>query len=221
MAIKAILFDLDGTILDTLDDLVTSVNFALATLGFPTRTNLELRAILGNGVHNLIRRALPETATDDDFEKCLAVYKSHYEINKTNTTVPFPGITEAMKALRADGYKLAVISNKHNEAAQGLFNLFFKDYMDFAIGNSAELPKKPAPDMVFHTLEALSVNQDEAIYVGDSEVDIKTAENANLPCIAVTWGFRDEDILKESGAKVIIHSPNELYSTITSFSTEN
>ncbi len=214
MAIKAVLLDLDGTILDTLDDLVASVNYALETLGFPVRTRSELRAILGNGVHNLIRRALPQDATDLDFERCLDVYKEHYEKNKSNTTAPYSGIIEALKELRNTGYKLAVISNKHNEAAQGLYKQFFSEYMDFAIGNSSEFPKKPAPDMVYHVLEKFGLGRDEAVYVGDSEVDIETAKNAKLPCISVTWGFRDEDMLIENGAEIIIRSPEELCSAV-------
>ncbi len=214
--IKAILFDLDGTILDTLEDLANSVNYALSSLGFPTHTVSEIRAILGNGVKNLISRSLPENATEEDFEACLAVYKEHYEINKTNKTAPYDGISSALAELKSMGYKLAIVSNKHDDAVQGLYKLFFSEYADFAIGNTDTLAKKPEPDMVYCAIEKLGVDRSEVVFVGDSEVDIKTAKNAELPCVAVTWGFRDEDVLINAGANIIIHSPNELIATVKS-----
>lgn len=214
MAVKALLLDLDGTILDTLDDLCDSVNFALSAHGHPTRTKREIRAILGNGVINLITRSLPEGVSEKEFEECLATYKEHYETNKTNKTAPYKGIPEALSSLRADGYKLAIVSNKHNEAAQGLYKLFFENLADFAIGNTAEIPKKPAPDMVFAAAEKLGVSPDECVFVGDSEVDFQTAQNAGVPCISATWGFRDEDDLREAGATVFVHSPDELVAAV-------
>lgn len=214
MAVKALLFDLDGTILDTLDDLCDSVNYALSAHGHPTRTKREIRAILGNGVINLITRSLPEGVSNEQFEECLATYKEHYEINKTNKTAPYKGIPEALSALRADGYKIAIVSNKHDEAAQGLYNLFFSELADFAIGNTAEIPKKPEPDMVFAAAKKLGVSLDEIVFVGDSEVDFQTAKNAGVPCISVTWGFRDEDVLRKAGADCIINSPDELVATV-------
>ncbi|MBE6965263.1 MAG: HAD family hydrolase [Ruminococcaceae bacterium] len=214
MAVKALLFDLDGTILDTLDDLCDSVNYALSAHGHPTRTKREIRAILGNGVINLITRSLPEGVSNEQFEECLATYKEHYEINKTNKTAPYKGIPEALSALRAAGYKIAIVSNKHDEAAQGLYKLFFSELADFAIGNTAEIPKKPEPDMVFAAAKKLGVSLDEIVFVGDSEVDFETAQNAGVPCISVTWGFRDEDVLRKAGADCIINSPNELVATV-------
>lgn len=212
--IKAILFDLDGTILDTLEDLADSVNYALSSLGFPTHTVSEIRAILGNGVKNLISRSLPENATEEDFEACLSIYKEHYEINKTNKTAPYDGIISLLTELKAMGYKLAIVSNKHDDAVQGLYKMFFSEYADFALGNTDALPKKPEPDMVYCAIEKLGVDHSEVAFVGDSEVDIKTAKNAGLPCIAVTWGFRDEDVLINAGADIIIHYPSEFISTI-------
>ncbi|MBQ8003478.1 MAG: HAD family hydrolase [Oscillospiraceae bacterium] len=214
MAVKALLLDLDGTILDTLDDLCDSVNFALSAHGHPTRTNREIRAIVGNGVINLITRSLPEGVSEKEFEECLATYKEHYEINKTNKTAPYDGIPEALALLRDNGYKLAIVSNKHDEAVQGLYNLFFKELADFAIGNTAEIPKKPEPDMVFAAAKKLGVPLNEIVFVGDSEVDLQTARNAGVPCISVTWGFRDADVLIDAGADSIIHSPNELYEAV-------
>lgn len=214
MAIKAILLDLDGTILDTLEDLTDSVNHALSSLGFPTHTVSEIRAIVGHGVKNLISRSLPANATEAEFESCLAAFKAHYEVNKTNKTAPYDGIMSVLAELKAAGYKLAIVSNKHDDAVQGLHEMFFSEHTDFAIGNTDSLPKKPEPDMVYHALEKLGVSRSQGVYVGDSEVDIKTAKNSGLPCISVTWGFRDKDVLINAGADIIIHSPNELMQTV-------
>ncbi len=210
MAIKAILLDLDGTLLDTLDDLTDSVNHALKSLGLPLHTKEEICSFVGNGVKNLILRSIPQNATDDDFKNCLALFKSHYEKNKTNKTKPYDGILPALSELKAQGYTLAIVSNKHDDAVQGLLKLFFSEYADFALGNTDALPKKPAPDMVYHTLDVLGISRNNAVYVGDSEVDIETAKNAGLPCISVTWGFRSEELLIKSGADIIIHTPREL-----------
>lgn len=214
MAVKALLLDLDGTILDTLDDLCDSVNFALSSHGHPTHTKREIRAIVGNGVINLITRSLPEGVSQKEFEECLATYKEQYEVNKTNKTAPYKGIPEALSALRAAGYKLAIVSNKHAEAVEGLYNLFFADLVDFALGNSTDIPKKPAPDMVLVAAEKLGVSLEECVFVGDSEVDFQTAQNAGVPCISVTWGFRDEDVLREAGATLFVHSPDELVTAV-------
>ncbi len=210
MAIKAILLDLDGTLLDTLDDLTDSVNHALKSLDFPQHTKEEICSFVGNGVKNLILRSIPQNATDDDFKNCLALFKSHYEKNKANKTKPYDGILPVLSELKAQGYSLAIVSNKHDDAVQGLLGRFFSDYADFALGNTDKLPKKPAPDMVYHTLDVLGISRSSAVYVGDSEVDIETAKNAGLPCISVTWGFRSEELLIKSGADIIIHAPHEL-----------
>jgi len=210
MSIKAVLFDLDGTVLNTIDDLADSVNHALTTLGFPARTVSEVRAICGNGPRNLIRRCMPESAGDKEFEECLILFKEHYEINKTNKTAPYDGIINVLNELRTSGYKLALVSNKHDDALGALNKSYFGELFDFSIGSSDETPKKPAPDMVDIALDKLGMTRTDAVYVGDSEVDVLTAKNAGLPCIAVTWGFRDKDILIEAGAKVFIDSAHEL-----------
>lgn len=217
MAIKAILLDLDGTLLDTLDDLTDSVNHALKSLDFPLHTKEEICSFVGNGVKNLILRSIPENATDEDFKNCLATYKAHYEQNKTNKTKPYDGILSALSELKARGYSLAIVSNKHDDAVQGLLKLFFSEYADFALGNTATLPKKPAPDMVYHALDKLGVSRDEAVYVGDSEVDVETARNAGIPCISVAWGFRSEELLIKSGADIIIRAPHELPDAVKNF----
>ncbi len=214
MPIKAILLDLDGTILNTLSDLTDSVNYMLEKFGFPTHSEQKIRSIVGNGVKNLITRALPEAASDEKFEEYLSVFKEHYEKNKANKTAPYAGISEALNSLKEKGYLLAIVSNKHNDAVYGLYKQFFADSVSYAIGNLDSIPKKPAPDMLYHTLEKLGAKKENAVYVGDSEVDVTTAKNAGIPCISVTWGFRDRDCLIDSGASILVDSPNELIAAI-------
>lgn len=216
MAIDTVLFDLDGTILNTIEDLCDSVNFALDANGFPTRTLDEVRAFVGNGVKNLIHRALPDGADEASFEKCLSSFKSHYERNKTNKTAPYDGVLEMMRRLKADGYKTAIVSNKHDDAVQGLFKLFFSDCASFALGNTDNVAKKPAPDMVYKALDALSSSVDRAIYIGDSEVDVETAKNSHIPLIGVSWGFRGEALLSSLGVRHIAHKPSDIPDIIKS-----
>ncbi len=211
---KAIILDLDGTILDTLSDLADSVNFALSKFGFPTHTRDKIRSFIGNGAKNLIISALPDGEKEKSLEKTLSAFKAHYEINKTNKTAPYDGIIDALHELLARGHKLAIVSNKHDDAVQGLYKQFFSDVCSFALGNCDFLPKKPAPDMVYYAVSQLESEISSAVYVGDSEVDIETAKNSGIPCISVLWGFRDEDTLKAAGAEIFISSPDELVSAI-------
>ncbi len=210
----AIILDLDGTILNTLSDLCDSVNAALEKGGFPLRTIDEIRDFVGNGAKNLIIRSLGDNADDETVEKTLSDFKEHYETNKTNKTAPYDGVLEAMNKLRERGCKLAIVSNKHDDAVQGLYERFFKETCDFALGNCDFLPKKPAPDMIFFSLEKIGKTVEDAVYIGDSEVDVTTAKNTSIPCISVSWGFRDKAILKASGAEIIIDTPDELLSAI-------
>ncbi len=210
----AIILDLDGTILDTLEDLTDSVNHALEKGGFPTRTIDEIRTFVGNGAKNLIIRALPDEENEETLNKTLASFKEHYEINKTNKTAPYTGICEVLSSLRESGCKLAIVSNKHDDAVQGLYNKFFSDVCDFALGNCDFLPKKPAPDMILYALDKIGENVENAVYIGDSEVDITTAKNADMPCISVTWGFRGGDVLKASGAEIIAHTPQDIITAL-------
>ncbi len=212
----AIILDLDGTILNTLDDLCDSVNVALKKGGFPLRTLDEVRNFVGNGAKNLIIRSLGDNATDKNIEKTLSDFKAHYETNKTNKTAPYAGMLEAMSALKTRGCKLAIVSNKHDDAVQGLYEKFFSETCDFALGNCAFLPKKPAPDMILYALEKIGKTVGDAVYIGDSEVDVTTAKNTNIPCISVSWGFRDKEILNAAGAEIIVDTADELITAIES-----
>ena len=209
---SAYIFDLDGTLLDTLGDLAASVNYALRTYGMPEHTIDDVRRFVGNGVRKLMERAIPDGASNPDFEATFATFRQYYMAHSLDTTKPYDGILETLEALKAKGCHLAVVSNKMMAATQELCRHFFPDTIEVAIGeNEAEgIRKKPAPDTVFAALRQLGVGQEGAVYVGDSDVDIETARNSGLPCISVLWGFRDRDFLLQHGAETFISNPSEL-----------
>lgn len=210
---KAVIFDLDGTLLNTLDDLADSTNYALSRFGYPTRTIDEVRQFVGNGVAKLIERAIPEGKNNPNFEKCLAIFKENYAQNMYNKTVPYNGIIEMLSNLKSKGIKIAVVSNKFDLAVKELCKKYFEGFIDFAAGeNEAQgIKKKPAPDTVISVLNEFNFAPEDAVYVGDSDVDIMTAKNSKMPCISVTWGFRDEKFLLENGATILINAPSEIY----------
>ena len=209
-------FDLDGTLLDTLSDLAASTNYALRTHGMPEHSIDDVRRFVGNGVRLLMERAVPDGAANPLFNDTFATFRQHYMAHSLDTTKPYEGVPEALAALKARGCHLAVVSNKMMAATQELCRHFFPDTIEVAIGEheSAGIRKKPAPDTVFAALKALGVGQDGAVYVGDSDVDIETARNSGLPCISVLWGFRDRDFLIQHGAKTFISAPSELVSNV-------
>lgn len=210
---KAVIFDLDGTLLNTLDDLADSTNYALSKFGYPTRTIDEVRQFVGNGVAKLIERAIPEGKNNPNFEKCLAIFKENYAQNMYNKTAPYNGIIEMLSNLKSKGIKIAVVSNKFDLAVKELCKKYFEGFIDFAAGeNEAQrIKKKPAPDTVISVLNEFNFASEDAVYVGDSDVDIMTAKNSQMPCISVTWGFRDEKFLLENGATILINAPSEIY----------
>lgn len=210
---KIVIFDLDGTLLNTLDDLADSTNFALSKFNYPTRTIEEVRQFVGNGVAKLIERAIPEGKNNPNFEKCLAIFKENYAQNMYNKTAPYNGILDMLANLKSKGLKIAVVSNKFDLAVKELCQKYFNGYIDFAAGENeaAGIKKKPAPDTVLEVLKKFNLNPNEAIYVGDSDVDIMTAKNSEMPCISVTWGFRDEKFLLSYDATILIDSPDEIY----------
>ena len=206
------IFDLDGTLLDTITDLADSCNFALRTHGMPEHSVDDVRRFVGNGVRKLMERAIPHGAENPDFEATFATFREHYMHHSLDTTQPYPGISEVLADLKARGCRLAVVSNKMMAATVELCRHFFPDTIEVAIGeHEAEgIRKKPAPDTVFAALRELGVEKDRAVYVGDSDVDVQTAANSGLPCISVLWGFRDRDFLIQHGAKTFISAPSEL-----------
>lgn len=210
---KIVIFDLDGTLLNTLDDLSDSTNYALSKFGYPTRTIEEVLQFVGNGVAKLIERAIPDGKNNSNFEKCLNIFKENYAQNMYNKTAPYNGIIEMLSNLKSKGIKIAVVSNKFDLAVKELCKKYFEGFIDFAAGeNEAQgIKKKPAPDTVLSVLRKFSFSPEDAIYVGDSDVDIMTAKNSHMPCISVTWGFRDKKFLLESGATILINAPSEIY----------
>lgn len=210
---KTVIFDLDGTLLNTLDDLADSTNYALSKFGYPTRTIEEVRQFVGNGVAKLIERAIPEGKNNPNFEKCLAIFKENYAQNMYNKTAPYNGIIEMLSNLKSKGIKIAVVSNKFDLAVKELCKKYFEGFIDFAAGeNEAQgIKKKPAPDTVISVLNEFNFASEDAVYVGDSDVDIMTAKNSKMPCISVTWGFRDEKFLLGNGATILINAPSEIY----------
>ena len=213
--ITTIIFDLDGTLLNTLDDLASSVNYALCQSHYPQRTTAEVRQFLGNGIRYLIEHAVPKGTPQDDFEKCFACFKAYYMDHCLDETRPYDGIPKLLHQLHDRGYKLAIVSNKLQPAVTELQERFFNAYITVAIGESPEVRRKPAPDSVYRALDLLHSSRDEAIYIGDSEVDMATAHNAGLPCISVLWGFRDRDFLIAKGAFHIASQPSDILSLLS------
>ncbi len=208
--IKAIIFDLDGTLLYTLEDLKDSVNFALKNFNYPPRTLEEVRNFVGNGVRLLIERSLPNGAENPDMEEVLKVFKAHYADNMYNKTRPFDGIEELLNKLKERGIRTAVVSNKFDMAVKELCKKYFSEKIEIAIGESENLRKKPAPDCVLKVLEYFNCSKEEVFYAGDSEVDIQTAKNCDIKCISVTWGYKTKDFLVKNGAKILVNSPAEI-----------
>ena len=206
------IFDLDGTLLDTLGDLATSVNFALRTHGMPEHSIDDVRQFVGNGVRKLMERAIPGGEKNPDFEATFATFLQYYMEHSLDTTRPYEGIPETLSELKKRGCRLAVVSNKMMAATQELIRHFFPDIIEVAIGeHEAEgIRKKPAPDTVQAALRQLGVGEEGAVYVGDSDVDIMTARNSGLPCISVLWGFRDRDFLLQHGAETFVSTPQEI-----------
>jgi len=208
--IKAILFDMDGTILDTLKDIQIAVNYACDIKGFDQQSLEKIRQSVGNGAYKLIERIVPPGLSKEEILDVFNIYQSFYNKHHTVNTGPYAGILELLKQLKEFGYLLGVVSNKFEHLVEALNQQLFKGYFDISIGETDGVPIKPAPDMIYRALKVLKVNQHETIFVGDSDTDIITAKNAQLTSIGVTWGFRDQDVLINHGANYIIHQPHEL-----------
>lgn len=214
MRYTAYIFDLDGTLLDTLDDLRASVNYSLRHFAMPERTRDEVREFVGNGVRRLMERAVAGGTDNPLFDEALDVFRRHYAEHSLDHTRPYPGIMDMLAALRQGGKRIAVVSNKFQAATERLCRHFFGDYVEVAIGESEGVRRKPAPDTVAEAMRrmgyAAPAAQGDAVYIGDSDVDIATAKAADLPCISVLWGFRDRPFLEAHGATTFVSSPEEI-----------
>jgi len=213
---NTVIFDLDGTLLNTLEDLTDSVNYALALYGLPCREMEEVRSFVGNGVARLMELSVPDGLNNPHFENCLADFRKHYSANMHNKTGAYKGIMELLEQLSKDDYKIAIASNKFDTAVKKLNQAYFREYIKTAIGESENVSRKPAPDTVFKALEELESSADNALYVGDSEVDVKTAKNSGISCVGVTWGFRDRTVLQQEGADFVIDRPLDLLKMLNS-----
>ena len=210
MRYKAVLFDMDGTVLDTLDDLADSVNRSLREFGLPEVSRFQVGQSLGNGAKYLIRHCLPEGSDEALCEQVLSFYKPWYDAHCLIKTKPYDGILQLMETLRADGVSQAIISNKPDSAVQELAEAFFPGLMDVVIGESPAVKRKPSPDTVLAAASQMGLMASDCVYIGDTEVDLETARNAGMDCIPVNWGFRTEEQLCAAGAEEIIRSPEEL-----------
>ena len=212
--IDTVVFDLDGTLLDTLDDLMDSVNFALNTFSMKQRSKDEIRRFVGNGVNMLVKRSVPDNTPEDITEKVFDVFREHYLKNMENKTAPYDGIISLLEKLKTLGYKTGVVSNKLDEATKSLCQKTFGDLICFAKGAEGENDRKPKPDNVYKCIASLGSEKENCIYVGDSEVDFQTAKNAGLTCVSVLWGFRTKEELLPFGADLFVEKPDELTSVL-------
>ncbi len=209
------IFDMDGTILNTLEDLKDSLNFALTQNGLPTRTLEETRRFVGNGIRRLVELGVPENSSKGTTEKVFECFNEHYAVHCNDKTRAYDGITELIKRLDSLGIKTAVVSNKSDYAVQTLCKDYFDGLFGFALGLKDSIRKKPYPDSVNLVLEKFNIKKENAVYIGDSEVDIMTAGNAGIDCISVDWGFRTDEELVNAGARKIVKNMKELEKEIT------
>lgn len=207
---SAVIFDLDGTLLNTLTDLTNAVNHAMSALGFEEKTLDQVKSFVGNGIAVLMELCVPDGKKNPRFEQALEEFKAYYAEHSRDNTAPYDGIMELIKKLSAKGVKMAIVSNKIDFAVKDLNREYWNGIIDVAIGETPQIRRKPAPDTVLKALSELGADKNDAVYVGDSEVDIATAENAGMECISVTWGFRDRKSLIKNGAKIIIDAPDEI-----------
>lgn len=207
-----VIFDLDGTLMDTLEDLANAVNEILKRHGYPVKTITEVRRIVGNGLRQTLTLCLPEGTEQQEVERLLPEFAAYYQAHCQIKTKPYDGIMDTLRELCERGYKMAIVSNKRDEAVKTLNEEYFQAYVKVAIGENEDMgiKKKPAPDTVFQALRELGSVRERAVYVGDSEVDRMTAENAGLPCISVDWGFRDREELEKLAPAYLISRPEEL-----------
>ncbi len=211
---KAVIFDLDGTLLYTLEDLKNSANYALEKHGMDTCSLHEIQYRVGNGVQKLMERCVPEGLENPEFEAVFADFKEHYKIHCNDNSGPYDGIPEVLARLKEQGYKLAIVSNKFMDATRELAKLYFKDTIDVAIGETKDIRKKPAPETVIEAMKIHGVTADECIYVGDSDVDINTARNSGMPCICVEWGFRTRKEQEEAGGVIFANKPADIFDIV-------
>lgn len=214
MKYNTVIFDLDGTLLNTLDDLRDSLNEILMQNSYLPQTIEDVRRFVGNGVWNLVRRSLPGSCSDQEVTRIMEDFKLHYKKNMQNKTRPYNGIMELLLDLNRFNYKVAIVSNKFDAAVKELALTYFGNLIPVAIGETTEIKRKPAPDSILRAVKELDSSLESTVLVGDSETDVQTAKNAGIPCIGVTWGFRSREVLREEGADYLIDTPREILTLI-------
>ncbi len=210
MKTETVIFDLDGTLLDTLEDLRDSVNYVLEKNDLPTRSTTEIRSFVGNGIRLLVERAVPENTPDEITDKCFNEFKAYYKEHSAILTKPYEGIIDLLQKLKINGFKVAVVSNKADFAVKSLMEDYFSGLYDCAYGEKEGIRRKPFPDSVLGVMKEMKALPESTVYIGDSEVDVETAKNSGIPCIAVTWGFRDKAVLQSLSPEYIVNSTDEL-----------
>ena len=205
-----VIFDLDGTLLNTLEDLADAVNFVMRKNHYPLRTIEEVRRFVGNGIRRLMELAVPENISETEFEQVFEEFKNYYTEHCQIKTCAYDGIVPLLKHLYEKGYAMAIVSNKNHAAVCELNEIYFKDYIEVAIGQKDGIRKKPAPDTVVQALKELGKTKERAVYVGDSEVDFATAKNSGMDCVLVTWGFRNLEELKEFQPVAFVDTAEQL-----------
>ncbi|MBQ8783104.1 MAG: HAD family hydrolase [Clostridia bacterium] len=210
MKYSACVFDLDGTLLNTLEDLKNSVNYALKIKNYPQRTVEEVRSFVGNGIPMLIKRAVPQGTAESDTQETLRIFKEHYSVHLNDNTKPYDGICELLEYLKQKGIRTAVVTNKAHLAANELIKGFFGELITLTVGQKDGVPTKPDPTSLFEAVKSLGCDGKDVLYVGDSDVDVFTAHNGNLKCVGVTWGFRSRESLLSAGADFIADTPQEI-----------
>lgn len=214
MKYKLAIFDMDGTILNTLDDLADSLNYALSKNNFPKRSKKEIRSFVGNGAKLLVQRAVPDGTSSEQMDKVYSDDIAHYNDHCDEKTAPYDGIIELINNLKKYGCRVAVVSNKLDITVQNLCRKYFPDMFECVVGERQNVRKKPYPDSVFETLKKFKIDKEDAVYIGDTEVDIETAKNAQMDSIIVDWGFRDDRFLRENGADTIVSDPSDIMDII-------
>lgn len=207
---KAFIFDLDGTLLNTLEDLKNSVNFAMRSMGYPEHTLEQVRMFIGNGIAMLIKRAVPQGTDEIDEKKTLGIFTEHYNAHLNDCTAPYPGVTESLTVLKNRGVKIGVVTNKNDDSAKMLIAGYFGNLVDVTLGHLDGIPSKPNPEALLRVMSDLGVNSEETLYFGDSDVDVLTAKNAGVKSVGASWGFRGEDVLLKAGADIILSDPNKI-----------
>lgn len=208
-----VIFDMDGTLLNTLEDLTDSVNYMLDKYSYPTKTIEQIKSYVGNGIKLLVERAIPDGAKNPQFDEAFECFRSHYALHSEDKTKAYDGVVELIAKFKKNGYKMAIVSNKFDEGLKALANKFFPD-VDVAIGESAGVNKKPAPDMVYAAMEQLGSCKEKSVYIGDSDVDFMTAKNSGIDCVSVLWGFRDREFLSSLGATVFAETPEQVFEIV-------